>query len=196
MESHTGVVEDTLCLTDFTINTNKPTTPLHGSYPLPSEVTGISSKVDLVSRSLHVLCIPGTVNVVALLGVQLNTLGDIDNLTKDIELGKLELWPGFPSEKKTGVLETIWSMWDAFLAKNSNVLNEDGISLIATFIGKPVMLDSYISSMCNDSRGRSSFARCLTEVNSEADHVDVITIGIPSFTVDDFTKETIHVEYE
>ncbi|GJY55388.1 hypothetical protein Tco_0454503 [Tanacetum coccineum] len=47
-----------------------------------------------------------------------------------------------------------------------------GICLISTFIGKPVMLDSYTSSMCNDSWGRSSFAR------------------------DDFTKETIRVEYE
>ncbi|GJW35321.1 zinc knuckle CX2CX4HX4C containing protein [Tanacetum coccineum] len=40
------------------------------------------------------------------------------------------------------------------------VFEEDGISLIATFIGKPVMLDSYTSSMCKDSWGRSSFARC------------------------------------
>ncbi|GKB38467.1 zinc knuckle CX2CX4HX4C containing protein [Tanacetum coccineum] len=31
------------------------------------------------------------------------------------------------------------------------VFEEDGISLIAMFIGKPVMLDSYTSSMCNDS---------------------------------------------
>ncbi|GKB47533.1 zinc knuckle CX2CX4HX4C containing protein [Tanacetum coccineum] len=72
------------------------------------------------------------------------------------------------------------------------VFEEDGISLIATFIGKPVMLDSYTSSMCNDSWGRSSFARCLIEVNSEADLVDVVTIGIPSLSEDDFTKETIH----
>nr|GFA80746.1 zinc knuckle CX2CX4HX4C [Tanacetum cinerariifolium] len=72
----------------------------------------------------------------------------------------------------------------------------DGISLIASFIGKSVMLDSYISSMCNDSWGRSSFARCLIEVNSEADLMNVVTISIPSFTGDDFMKETIHVEYE
>ncbi|GKC58563.1 ribonuclease H-like domain-containing protein [Tanacetum coccineum] len=58
------------------------------------------------------------------------------------------------------------------------------------------MLDSYTSSMCNDSWGRSSFARCLIEVNSEADLVDVVTIGIPSLSEDDFTKETIRVEYE
>nr|GEU39802.1 putative reverse transcriptase domain-containing protein [Tanacetum cinerariifolium] len=49
------------------------------------------------------------------------------------------------------------------------------ISLIATFIGKPIMLDSYTSSMCKDSWGRSSFARCLIEVNSEADLVDVVS---------------------
>ncbi|GJX67909.1 zinc knuckle CX2CX4HX4C containing protein [Tanacetum coccineum] len=50
------------------------------------------------------------------------------------------------------------------------VFEEDDISLIATFIGKPV--------------------------NSEADLVDVVTIGIPSLSEDDFTKETIRVEYE
>ncbi|GKD92957.1 zinc knuckle CX2CX4HX4C containing protein [Tanacetum coccineum] len=69
------------------------------------------------------------------------------------------------------------------------VFEEDDISLIATFIGKPVMLDSYTSSMCNDSWGRSSFVRCLIEVNSEVDLVDVVTIGIPSLSEDDFTKK-------
>nr|GFD01384.1 zinc knuckle CX2CX4HX4C [Tanacetum cinerariifolium] len=43
------------------------------------------------------------------------------------------------------------------------VFEADGISLIATFIGKPVILDSYTSDMCNDSWGWSSFARCLIE---------------------------------
>ena len=44
------------------------------------------------------------------------------------------------------------------------VFEDDGINLIASFIGKPIMLDSYTSSMCKDSWGRSSFARCLIEV--------------------------------
>ncbi|GKC75879.1 zinc knuckle CX2CX4HX4C containing protein [Tanacetum coccineum] len=74
------------------------------------------------------------------------------------------------------------------------VFKEDDISLIATFIGKPIMLDSYTSSMCKDSWGRSSFAWCLIKVKSEADLVDSVTIGIPSLTGDDFTKETIRVE--
>ncbi|GJS11922.1 zinc knuckle CX2CX4HX4C containing protein [Tanacetum coccineum] len=77
-----------------------------------------------------------------------------------------------------------------------HVFEEDGISLINTFSGKPIMLDSYTSYMCKDSWGRSSFARCLIEVNLEADLVDSVTIGIPSLTGDDFTKETICVEYK
>ncbi|GJR04219.1 zinc knuckle CX2CX4HX4C containing protein [Tanacetum coccineum] len=58
------------------------------------------------------------------------------------------------------------------------------------------MLDSYMSSTCYDSWGRSSFARCLIEVNSEADLLDFVTIGIPSLEGNDFIKETIRVEYE
>ncbi|GKD99875.1 zinc knuckle CX2CX4HX4C containing protein, partial [Tanacetum coccineum] len=59
------------------------------------------------------------------------------------------------------------------------VFEEDDINLIAPFIGKPIMLDSYTSSMCNDSWGSSSFTRCLIKVNSEADLVDVVTIVTP-----------------
>nr|GEV56157.1 hypothetical protein [Tanacetum cinerariifolium] len=71
------------------------------------------------------------------------------------------------------------------------VFEKDDISLIATFIGKPVMLDSYTSSMCNELWGRSSFARCLIKVNLDVDLVDVVTIGIPYLFGDGFTKETI-----
>nr|GEZ24488.1 zinc knuckle CX2CX4HX4C [Tanacetum cinerariifolium] len=88
------------------------------------------------------------------------------------------------------------SLWVKLHDVPIQVFEEDGISLIATFIGKPVMLDSYTSSMCNVSWGRSSFARCLIKVNLEVDLVDVVTIGIPSLSGDGFTKETIHVEYE
>ncbi|GJW58446.1 zinc knuckle CX2CX4HX4C containing protein [Tanacetum coccineum] len=85
-------------------------------------------------------------------------------------------------------------IWVKFHDVPIQVFEEDGISLIATFIGKHVMLDSYTSSMCNDSCGQSSFAWCLIEVNSEANLVDVVTVGIPSLTGEGFTKETIHVD--
>ncbi|GJR50401.1 zinc knuckle CX2CX4HX4C containing protein [Tanacetum coccineum] len=56
------------------------------------------------------------------------------------------------------------------------VFEEDGISLISTFIGKPVMLDSYTSSMCNDLWGRSSFAWCLIEYEWRPPRCDVCKI--------------------
>ncbi|GKA25103.1 polypyrimidine tract-binding protein homolog 2 isoform X1 [Tanacetum coccineum] len=59
------------------------------------------------------------------------------------------------------------------------VFKDDGISLIASYLGKPIMLDSYTSLMCKDSWGRSSFARCLIEINSATDFKESITIGIP-----------------
>ncbi|GJZ04683.1 hypothetical protein Tco_0537958 [Tanacetum coccineum] len=49
------------------------------------------------------------------------------------------------------------------------------------------MLDSYTSSMCNDSWGRSSFAWCLIDVKYEADLVEAVTIGIPLLTGKDFS---------
>ncbi|GJY34630.1 zinc knuckle CX2CX4HX4C containing protein [Tanacetum coccineum] len=88
------------------------------------------------------------------------------------------------------------SIWVKLHDVPIQVFEKDGISLIATFIGKPVMLDSYTSFMCNASWGMSSFARSLIKVNSETDLVDVVTIGIPSLSEDDFTKETIRVEFE
>ncbi|GKB14889.1 hypothetical protein Tco_0848812 [Tanacetum coccineum] len=55
------------------------------------------------------------------------------------------------------------------------VFKEDGISLIAMFIGKPVMLDSYTSSMCNDSWRRSSFARCLIKCPKKVVSPPIVT---------------------
>ncbi|GKC61961.1 RNA-directed DNA polymerase, eukaryota, reverse transcriptase zinc-binding domain protein [Tanacetum coccineum] len=69
-------------------------------------------------------------------------------------------------------------------------------NLIATYLEKPIMLDSYTSLMCKDSWGRSSFTRCLIEINLEADFMESITIGIPELYGPGHTKETIRVEYE
>nr|GEZ52445.1 zinc knuckle CX2CX4HX4C [Tanacetum cinerariifolium] len=114
-----------------------------------------------------------SIDVAATFRVPLTTVGDLYKLINDIKAGKHE----------------------ELLSRMTND-DQDGISLIATFIGKLIMLESYTSFMCKASWGKSSFARCLTEVNSEADLVDSVTIGISSLTGDDFTKETIRVEYE
>jgi hypothetical protein len=76
------------------------------------------------------------------------------------------------------------------------VFSEDGISIIATHLGKPIMLDSYTSVMCIDSWGRSSFARCLIEIDSHVALKESITVGVPLLDSLEFTSETIRVEYE
>ncbi|GJS36480.1 zinc knuckle CX2CX4HX4C containing protein, partial [Tanacetum coccineum] len=326
-------------------------------------VMGDRSKthVDLVSISLHVPSVPGTANVVDLFGVPLNTLGDIDNLTKDMELGKYEVWSDLPGEKHTRVMDSIWAMWDAFVVENPNttsgysldqsksnllessvkgstniddtihvdespfvqsvivqdmpnsyagaaggskpvpskskanfrslfsenlyegasfsipskvvktistrfantlygyfigkrmaflvvgkiwfggcskertmmncnspiilkkwtmntrlckdeltsilvwvkihdvpiqVFSEDGLSIITSQIGKPIMLDSYTSSMCIESWGTSSFARCLIEINADDVLKESLTMGVPLIEGLGFTIETISIEYE
>lgn len=43
----------------------------------------------------------------------------------------------------------------------------DGLSVIASKIGNPLMLDSYTSTMCSESWGLSSYARAMIEIPSE-----------------------------
>ncbi|GKG16820.1 zinc knuckle CX2CX4HX4C containing protein, partial [Tanacetum coccineum] len=75
-------------------------------------------------------------------------------------------------------------------------LHNIGKPIIATQIGKSIMLDSFTSSMCTDSWGRSSFARCLIKVRADATLKDSVTMGIPLPDGEGITKETIQVEYE
>nr|GEV67174.1 hypothetical protein [Tanacetum cinerariifolium] len=78
-----------------------------GSGSVPNQGLKLSQSATIVDVSQQI-------------DVPLNTLGDIDNLTKAIDLGKLEVWSDLPSEKRTEVMEIIWAMWDAFLTKNPN----------------------------------------------------------------------------
>ncbi|GJR54789.1 hypothetical protein Tco_1405310 [Tanacetum coccineum] len=74
--------------------------------------------------------------------------------------------------------------------------NADVIPCKVSYADDSINLNVDKSTIPSDPILQSSFARCLIEVNSEADLVDVVTIGIPSLFEDDFTKETIRVEYE
>ncbi|XP_022030840.1 uncharacterized protein LOC110931769 [Helianthus annuus] len=73
---------------------------------------------------------------------------------------------------------------------------EDGLSLIATTIGEPKMLDSFTTSMCTDSWGRSSYARALVEILADKEFREEITMAIPEPEGEGFIKETMYVEYE
>ncbi|GJR41750.1 putative reverse transcriptase domain, ribonuclease H-like domain, aspartic peptidase domain protein [Tanacetum coccineum] len=57
--------------------------------------------------------------------------------------------------------------------------SEDGLSLIATQIGKPIMVDAFTSSMCVDSWGQISFARALIEIDANSDLKKEVKMAIP-----------------
>ncbi|GKD53359.1 ARID DNA-binding domain-containing protein, partial [Tanacetum coccineum] len=49
--------------------------------------------------------------------------------------------------------------------------SKDGLNAIATKLGTPLMLDSYIFDMCIQSWGRSSYARVMIEHRADVDHI-------------------------
>ncbi|GJS49722.1 reverse transcriptase domain-containing protein [Tanacetum coccineum] len=73
---------------------------------------------------------------------------------------------------------------------------EDGLSLIGTQIGKPIMLDTFTSSMCGDTWGRMGYARALIEVSAEKKLKQEVVMGVPLEDGTGHKIERIKVEYE
>nr|GEZ04694.1 hypothetical protein [Tanacetum cinerariifolium] len=72
----------------------------------------------------------------------------------------------------------------------------DGLSLIATQIGKPIMLDAFTSSMCVEAWGRISFARALIEIDARSVLKKEVIMAIPEDVGNGHIMEVIRVEYE
>ncbi|XP_022003057.1 uncharacterized protein LOC110900477 [Helianthus annuus] len=73
---------------------------------------------------------------------------------------------------------------------------EDGLSLLASKIGVPKMLDSYTATMCTESWGRSSYARALIEVQAGADLKKSVNVAIPSLEGDGHSVAEVKIEYD
>nr|GEY25700.1 hypothetical protein [Tanacetum cinerariifolium]GEY27526.1 hypothetical protein [Tanacetum cinerariifolium] len=69
-----------------------------------------------------------------------------------------------------------------------------GLSLIATKIGKPIMLDAFTSLTCVESWGRIGFARALIEVSAESILKNEVIMAIPDEEGDGHSREVIRVE--
>ncbi|GKD26835.1 proteasome subunit alpha type-5, partial [Tanacetum coccineum] len=78
---------------------------------------------------------------------------DVDLLKEDV--GNVPVWV-----KLYGVPDTAFS--------------EDDLSIIATKLGTPLMLDSYTSDMCLQSWGRSSYARLMIKLRADVELKDTI----------------------
>ncbi|GKD82510.1 zinc finger, CCHC-type containing protein [Tanacetum coccineum] len=74
--------------------------------------------------------------------------------------------------------------------------SEDGLSVIATKLGTPLMLDSYTSDMCMQSWGRSSYARVMIELRADVELKDNIVVVMPNIIGEGHYIYNVCVEYE
>ncbi|GJY47898.1 retrovirus-related pol polyprotein from transposon TNT 1-94 [Tanacetum coccineum] len=74
--------------------------------------------------------------------------------------------------------------------------SEDGLSILATKLGTPLMLESYTSDLCTQSWGRSSYARAMIELRADEELKDTIMAAMPKLVGEGFNMCTIHVDYE
>ncbi|GJT76812.1 retrotransposon protein, putative, ty1-copia subclass [Tanacetum coccineum] len=75
--------------------------------------------------------------------------------------------------------------------------SEDGLSVIATKLGTPLMLDSYTSDMCMQSWGRSRYARAMIEVRADVELKDNIIAAMPKINEEGYytcTGETMNMK--
>ncbi|GJT09683.1 hypothetical protein Tco_0856725 [Tanacetum coccineum] len=169
-----------------------------------------------VSNSSHLVSPTATINmprglynvdVAATFGVPLTTVGDLYLLIKSIKAGKHdELLSRMTNDERMAIMDALGTICNSIKADNTNVdvipcagasakdqpkVNSNFRLLVAdlVFDGVNISIPRKVVK-----KGRSSFARCLIEVNSEVDLVDVVTIGIPSLTRDDFIKKTFCVD--
>ncbi|GJX27016.1 hypothetical protein Tco_0233312 [Tanacetum coccineum] len=82
-------------------------------------------------------------------------------------------------------------VWDKLHGVPILTYSEDGLSLIATQIGKPLLFDAFTSSMCVESWSWINFARALIEVSSESELKSKVTMAIPNEEGDGYTKEHV-----
>ncbi|GJZ45335.1 trichome birefringence-like protein 3, partial [Tanacetum coccineum] len=74
--------------------------------------------------------------------------------------------------------------------------SEDGLSIIATQLGKPIMLDAFTNVMCAEPYGRLGFVRALIEVTGEKELTQEVMMAIPIMDGEGHTMAKMDVEYE
>ncbi|GJU70299.1 U5 small nuclear ribonucleoprotein helicase [Tanacetum coccineum] len=81
-------------------------------------------------------------------------------------------------------------VWVKFHDVPITVFTQDGLSAIATKLGKSLMLDSYTAAMCTDSWGRASYAREMIKLIADVELRDTIAVVVPKFR-DDYPNKIV-----
>nr|GEY44206.1 hypothetical protein [Tanacetum cinerariifolium] len=77
----------------------------------------------------------------------------------------------------------------------SELAVNEPVTLIATKIGTPMMLDLY-TTLCVWNHGRSSYAQVLIEINACINFNNNLVMVVPNLEGNGYIKETICIEYE
>ncbi|GJR59135.1 hypothetical protein Tco_1501297, partial [Tanacetum coccineum] len=71
-----------------------------------------------------------------------------------------------------------------------------GLSVMASKLGNPIMLDSYTSSMCLESWGHTDYDHALIDIRVDRELKEDMVIAIPNVKDDGEVLQTVRVEYE
>nr|GFA26781.1 hypothetical protein [Tanacetum cinerariifolium] len=88
------------------------------------------------------------------------------------------------------------SVWIKFHGVLMMAFSEDGLSIIATKLCTPLMLDSYTFDIRMQSWGRSSYARALIDLRADEELKDSIVVAMPKLIGEGFNMCFVCVEYE
>ncbi|GKC03952.1 zinc knuckle CX2CX4HX4C containing protein [Tanacetum coccineum] len=137
-------------------------------------------------------------DVVALFGVSLNSLKDIDEFTKDLEVGKYDLWLELTKETRSGITDIIWNRWDTLVnLQKSAPTVDDNLS------GEASLSDTIIQSVdintksTSYARAAGASAKDQPKVNSNFRHLvadpvfDGVNISIPHKVVEKVGLEAV-----
>nr|GEY27246.1 hypothetical protein [Tanacetum cinerariifolium] len=88
------------------------------------------------------------------------------------------------------------SVWVNLYGVPMTAFSKDGLSVIPTNLGTPLMLESYTYDMCNQSWGRSSYARAMVEIREDVELNYTIIAAMPKHIGEGFYTCKFSVEYE
>nr|GEU89713.1 hypothetical protein [Tanacetum cinerariifolium] len=171
--------------TDSTTSTPIVVTTGLGSYPTLSEVHG-HSPTSANEGDTNVAGTPaGNTHR------SIRTISErFANTTYGFFLGKRVAYPVVANYNpdvnlfKKDVINVL--VWVKLPSVPVTAFSKDGLSAIATKLGTSLMLDSYISDMCIQSWGRSSYARALIEVWANVELKDHIVVAMPKLVGEGF----------
>ncbi|GJZ96320.1 hypothetical protein Tco_0668654 [Tanacetum coccineum] len=93
-----------------------------------------------------------------------------------------------------GVSVDVVSVWVKQHGFSMMAFNEDELSVIATKLGTPLMIDSYTSDMCMQSWGKLSYTRAMIELHADIELKETIMVAMPKLVGEGFYMCTIRID--